>query len=179
MLTLTIRQANANEIPSLKALIELSARGLSLAHYTATQVESALTWVFGVDTQLIEDGTYYVVMDGDTIAACGGWSRHHKSYGGEQVGRGLEALLDPEVDAAKIRAFFVHPDYARRGIGRKLLANCEQAARAEGFKSAEMVATLPGQTLYSVCGYTSQEPITIPFPNGECLPCIKMTKLLD
>lgn len=179
MLTLTIRQANLEEIPTLKALIEHSARGLSLEHYTSTQVESALTWVFGVDTQLIEDGTYYVVLDGDTIAACGGWSRRQKGYGGDQLSEGPAPLLDPAVDAAKIRAFFVHPDYARRGIGRKLLANCEQAARAEGFSTVEMVATLPGKTLYAACGYISQEPFTVPFPNGDSLPCIMMTKLLD
>src|SRR5947209_5374205 len=155
-----IRAARIDEIASLNALIELSVRKLQAEDYSASQRESALATVFGVDTQLVSDGTYLVVEsdapDGHLqIVACGGWSKRKTLYGADQWTGREDDLLDPSSDAAKIRAFFIHPDWARRGIGTLLLQACEDAARAAGFSRFEMGATLTGAKLFGARGYVA------------------------
>jgi GNAT superfamily N-acetyltransferase len=153
----TIRQATLDDVSQLRRLIADSARTLARGDYSSIQIEAALRGAWGVDTQLIRDGTYFIVEVGRSLAACGGWSRRRTLFGSDtQVGREPD-LLDPRKDAARIRAFFVHPDFARQGIGSRLLERCEAAAQAEGFSSAELVATLPGERLYRRFGYEVME----------------------
>jgi GNAT superfamily N-acetyltransferase len=167
------------DIDQLTELIGHSVRGLSLNDYTPLQIESAIRYIFGIDSQLIKDETYYVFEIGGTIAGCGGWSKRNTLYGGDQFKATQEQLLDPAVDAAKIRAFFVHPDFARRGIGKELMNVCETAAIKAGFHKFEMGATLPGAPFYQVLGYTAVKKILVGMPNGETLPIIRMQKLLN
>lgn len=180
---LHIRPARADEIPALEQLIARSVRALSAGYYTPRQIELALAHVFGVDSQLIADGTYFVVeADGQladcAIIACGGWSKRHTLYGGDQMKAGTDNLLDPQTEAARIRAFFVDPAWARRGIGKQLIEACEAAARAAGFTRLEMGATLPGVPLYEAVGYRAVEHLAVPLPAGETLPIIRMEKVL-
>ncbi|WP_183556934.1 GNAT family N-acetyltransferase [Mucilaginibacter sp. SP1R1] len=177
-MTITTRPATFDDIPVLQQLIALSVRGLSTGYNTPNQIESALKYVFGVDTQLVTDGTYYVAQIRDTIVGCGGWSKRNKLYGGDQHKEIEDQLLNPEYDAARIRAFFVHPNWARRGIGRHIMQVCENAAQTNGFKSFQLGATLPGVPLYEVMGYSPVEYIDQPMPNGEVLPIVKMQKVL-
>ncbi|MCC6243226.1 MAG: GNAT family N-acetyltransferase [Gemmatimonadaceae bacterium] len=144
-MTTRLRLATADDVPHLTALIEHSARTLSVGFYDAQQTEAVVRHVFGVDTQLIVDGTYFVIECDGTIAACGGWSRRSTLFGGDQYKAEADALLEPAHDAARIRAFFVHPDFARRGLGRMLLDASLNAARAEGFTALELVATMPAE----------------------------------
>jgi GNAT superfamily N-acetyltransferase len=130
---------------------------------------------WGVDSELIRDGTYFVVEAGE-IVACGGWSRRETRFGGDRQPGRESALLDPARDAARIRAFFVRPEWARRGIGRALLERCEAEARAEGFHTLELVATLPGQRLYEACGYVAGEPMDHPLENGTSIRFVPMRK---
>jgi GNAT superfamily N-acetyltransferase len=177
--TIQLRLARGDDIPALEQLIARSVRQLSTGYYTSAQIESALRYVFGVDTQLIADGTYFVVEAGGHIAACGGWSKRKTLYGGDQLKAGEDALLDPTTEAARIRAFFVDPAYARRGIGRQLLAACEQAAQAAGFRRLEMGATLPGVPLYAAAGYQAIERIDYQMPDGVILPIVRMGKTVN
>ncbi len=159
-------------------MIALSVHGLSTGYYTSAQIESAIKYVFGVDTQLVIDGTYYVAeIDGITVG-CGGWSKRNTLYGGDQHKEIEDPLLDPEIDAARIRAFFVHPDYARRGIGRHIINVCEAAAQSNGFKSFELGATLPGVPLYEAVGYKAVERADALLPDGEVLGIVKMRKTI-
>jgi GNAT superfamily N-acetyltransferase len=177
--TLPCRVAVPDDQAALMQLIRDSVRGLSTGYYSAEQIESALIHVFGVDSQLIADGTYYVVEMNGQMAGCGGWSRRRTLYGGDQWKAGTEDnLLDPATEAARIRAFFVHQDQARKGIGRQLLAVCEEAAYSYGFTVIELMATLPGEPFYRVEGYEPLEQVDIPLPNGLVLPCRRMRKLL-
>jgi GNAT superfamily N-acetyltransferase len=174
----SLRPATLEDTPVLKRLIGDSVRGLSREEYTPAQIEAALGTAFGVDSELIRDGTYFVVEAGGNIIACGGWSKRTTLFGSDaQAGR-ESALLDPGRDSARIRAFFVHPDWARRGVGRLLLAHCEQAARAGGFRSTQLMATLPGRKLYAVTGYSGDEVTTLQLPGGEPLQLVPMTKSL-
>lgn len=153
----SIRTATLEDVGALQKLITISARGLGRADYSEEQIEAALRGAWGVDTQLIRDGTYFVVKEDQVLAGCGGWSRRKTMFGSDaRMGRESE-LLNPEMDAARIRAFFVHPDFARCGIGRWMLEHCEAGAKAEGFHSAELVATLPGEKLYRRFGYAEVE----------------------
>lgn len=182
---LRFRLAVLEDAPRLRILIEASVRGLQAGDYSPSQIEQALgTWL-GLDTQLIADGTYLAVEDPSAdaapgamprIIACGGWSRRKTPYGSDHRPGRDDTSLDPRIDAAKIRAFFVHPDYARQGIGSRILALCEEAARAEGFTRFEMGATLTGIPLYRRHGYTEQERVELPLANGESLPIVRMTK---
>jgi GNAT superfamily N-acetyltransferase len=172
----TIRVATPADIPALQALIPQSVRGLSIGYYTPEQMERAITHIFGVDTQLVADGTYYAAMDGDQYAACGGWSKRKTLYGGDQAKLAVDNLLDPATDAARIRAFFVHPNWARQGIGRRLIETCEDAARAAGFRRMEMAATLPGVPLYAAMGYVTIAETIAPMPDGDGLPIVHMGK---
>lgn len=160
-MSLTIRPARADEVPALEQLITASARILSEGYYTPEETEAAIEHVFGVDSELVRDGTYLVVegADGD-ILGCGGWSRRATLFGGDRFAGRESGLLDPARDAAKIRAFFVAPHAARRGVGAALLKACEDAARAAGFARTELMATLPGEPFYAVHGYAPGPGIT-------------------
>ena len=180
-----LRLATGQDLPALQALIEASVRGLQAGDYTPAQIEGALGTVLGVDTQLIADRTYFVaetlVQDSEArprLAGCGGWSKRKTLFGADR-GPGREpALLDPATDAARVRAIFVHPEFARRGLGSLILATVEDAARAAGFSRFEMGSTLTGVPLYSLKGYVKVERIEVPLWNGEALPVVKMVKHL-
>jgi N-acetylglutamate synthase-like GNAT family acetyltransferase len=177
-----IRQAVTEDIPVLRDLIDASVRGLQTRDYTPSQIESALATVYGVDTQLIADGTYLVAEAEPAadaaarVVGCGGWSKRKTLYGGDQWTGREAALLDPRHDAAKIRAFFIHPSWARRGIGTMILEACENAAVAAGFTRFEMGATLTGVPLYQARGYIALENLEVPLANGESLPIVRMEK---
>jgi GNAT superfamily N-acetyltransferase len=172
----SLRTAVAADIPALHALIEISVRELQAAVYSPQQLDGALGTYLGVDTQLIEDGTYFTVQAKGLLVACGGWSRRKTLFGADRRPGRDAALLDPRTDAAKIRAFFVHPAWARQGIGSMILLHCEDAARAEGFTRFEMGATLTGVPLYLRWGYRELERIELPLSNGESLPIVRMAK---
>ena len=148
-----IRKATIDDRDAIESLIAESARGLSRRHYSDTQIEAALATVFGVDSDLIEDGTYFVVEDSGVLLGCGGWSKRKNLFGGDRYELRDASYLDPELEPARIRAFFVNPVHARKGIGRMLLAHCESEARAQGFRTLELMSTLPGIEFYKSCGY--------------------------
>lgn len=173
-----IRPASFDEIPALESLIALSARHLSTADYTPEQIESAIAHVFGVDSELVKDGSYFVVEENGEYLACGGWSKRKTLFGGDRFAGRESGLLNPAVDAAKIRAFFVHPAHARKGIGRALLAHCEAEARRHGFTQAELMATLPGVKLYRQEGYTGDTIEHFRQPDGVEVPFLPMRKSL-
>jgi GNAT superfamily N-acetyltransferase len=175
---ITIRPATFDDIPLLQQLIALSARGLSSGYYTPAQTEGAIKYVFGVDTQLLIDATYYAVEEDGIIIACGGWSKRNTLFGGDQFKAVADPLLDPKKDAARIRAFFVHPDKARLGVGRMLINACEQAALDNGFSKMEMGATLPGVPFYTKMAYHELNKIDLPLPDGEIMAIIRMGKQL-
>ena len=174
-----IRLATAVDLPALNALIEASARILSRGYYSAEQTEAAIAEVFGADSRLIADGTYFAAEDGKALAGCGGWSRRRTLYGGDQTKSGEEPFLDPSHEAARIRAFFVHPDFARQGVGTQILEACVDAARAAGFRSLELASTLPGVAFYGVFGFEERERIEVPMSNGLTLPVIRMVRSID
>jgi GNAT superfamily N-acetyltransferase len=180
---IAIRTATRDDVEALRALIDVSARGLSAGYYTPEQIEAAVAEVFGVDTQLVDDGTYYVAEAGDrsgVLVGCGGWSRRQTLFGGDRwKGDREDAALDPARDPARIRAFFVHPEWARRGIGGRILRACETAAAAEGFRRLELMATLPGEPLYAAMGYQAIEPVGISMSGALELPCVRMGKDLE
>ena len=162
--------------PALNELIAQSVRGLSVGYYTPQQIESSIKYIFGVDTQLVIDGTYYIAEVDGQLAGCGGWSKRNTLYGGDQHKDIEDPLLDPETDAARIRAFFVHPDFARRGVGTHIINVCESAAKAAGFKRLELGATLPGVPLYKTMGYTAINETSATLADGVALQIIKMVK---
>lgn len=171
----TLRPAVADDLPALTALIASSVRELSVGFYDEAQRESGLRYVFGVDTQLIADGTYFVCTDDHgALTAAGGWSRRRTLYGGDQAKSGPDDLLDPTQEPARIRAFFVHPTAARRGLARRLFEHCREAARREGFIEMELMATLPGVPLYTALGFAPLERADARLPDGVVLPMIRM-----
>jgi len=178
-MNLTLRQAVAADVSTLRVLIDASVRGLQAADYTPTQIEGALQTVYGVDSQLIADGTYFVVETGSAIVGCGGWSQRKTLFGGDRWTGREDALLDPRQDAAKIRAFFVHPSWVRRGIGSMILEACERAAIAAGFTRLEMGATLTGVPLYRARGYVSLENLDVPLENGNSIAVVRMEKRIS
>jgi GNAT superfamily N-acetyltransferase len=175
-----IRRAIPEDIPALAVLIALSVRSLQAGDYSALQMEGALGTVFGVDSRLIADGTYFVAEaaggGGKKIVGCGGWSKRKTLFGGDHGAGREDALLDPALDNARIRAFFVHPDFARRGIGSRILETCEHAATEAGFQGFELGATIAGERLYRERGYRAIERIEKPLVNGASLPIIRMSK---
>lgn len=176
-----MRRALPADVPALHALIASSVRGLQAQDYSPEQIEGALGTVFGVDTQLIADGTYFVVeVTGagrqPRIVGCGGWSGRKTLFGSDKGSGREDSLLDPQRDNARIRAFFVHPDWARRGIGAHILEACENAAVTAGFRGFEMGATLSGQRLYAARGYRVVERIAVTLANGASMPVIRMAK---
>ena len=154
-------------------------RGLSVTHYSARQIESALQEVFGVDTQLILDETYFIAELEGHIVGAGGWSKRKTLFGGDasKAGR-VDSLLDPAKDPARIRAFYIHPQWSRRGIGSMILDACEQAARVSGFTTVELASTLPGVPFYLSRGYAKAEAISIPMESGETLITYRMSRTL-
>jgi GNAT superfamily N-acetyltransferase len=173
-----LRLASAEDIPTLIQLIERSARALQTGDYTPRQVEGALGTVYGVDPQLIADETYFMVETGDPAiaVACGGWSRRRTAFGSGNSPVKDDALLDPTTDPARIRGFFIDPDWARRGLGTAILHACEKAALAAGFRRFELTATLTGVALYARHGYTPVLHYGLDLPNGETLPVVRMAK---
>lgn len=171
-----VRPATRADVPALNILIAASARALSVGFYTPEQIDAAVSYVFGVDTQLVDDGTYYVVELDAEVVGCGGWSRRGALYGGDQRPMEEARNLDPAKDAARIRAFFVAPAWARRGIGGRLLDECRRAAEAEGFTSLELMATLPGVPLYERYGFREIERVADRTPSGVVLEFVRMRR---
>ena len=171
-----IRSARHNERPELEALIARSIRTLGASDYSAVQIEAALRGAFGVDSQLIKDGTYFVVCDEALIVGCGGWGMRRTLFGGDAHTARDAGVLDPSRDAAKIRAFFVDPQHARRGVGRMLLDHCEVAARRAGFSRFELMATLPGVRLYQSLGYRAQPAVQYALGSGLTIEFVPMHK---
>jgi GNAT superfamily N-acetyltransferase len=178
---LKLRVATTSDVRSLNALIAASARELSAGFYTPEQIEALIVHVFGVDTQLIDDGTYYVIDDENhphQPVAAGGWSYRRTLYGGDQAKSGEDTRLNPASDAARIRAFFVHPQFARRGLGRQLYAECERAARAAEFRRMELMATLPGVPLYSALGFSAIEQTSVKLAGDVDVPLVRMERAI-
>jgi GNAT superfamily N-acetyltransferase len=173
-----LRLATLHDIPALDDLIPLAVRKLQAETYSASQIEAALGTVFGVDSQLIRDGTYYVAQAGGPIVGCGGWSRRKTLFGADHGPVKDDSFLDPLSEPARVRAFFVHPEWARRGIGRAILAECEAAAVRMGFRNLELAATLAGLPLYLAGGFVPVETLPVPLANGQTLPVVRMRKSL-
>ncbi|MCC6233954.1 MAG: GNAT family N-acetyltransferase [Verrucomicrobiales bacterium] len=171
-----LRLAEERDVPALEVLIPRSARALQVPHYRPEQIEAALGPVFGVDRQLIQDGTYFVVEMSGRIVGAGGWSRRRSLFGGDEGRTREDDMLDPGRDAARVRAFFVHPDQARRGLGRALLEASEEAIVRARFRRIELVATLAGEVLYAACGYRVTERGEIDLVGGLRLPVVWMRK---
>ena len=177
-MAILLRKATLDDVPQIEALIARSARGLSAADYRPAQVEGALRGAFGVDTQLLADQTYFLAEEDGRLLGCGGWSYRSTLFGGDARSGRDSSSLDPRTQAAKIRAFFVDPDNARRGIGSQLLERCEQEARAHGFSRVELMATLPGVRLYAARGYVGANMVRFDVGAGETIEFIPMQKTL-
>ena len=173
-----LRLARDEDAPALERLIEHVTRTSLARCYSEAQLAVALGPVFGLDRQLIRDGTYFVIENANEIVACGGWSKRLAVYGGDRERSGADAELNPQTDAARVRAFFVHPSWERRGIGRALLEASEAAIRAAGFKHVELAATLAGESLYVRHGYAVAERYDAPMPGGLTIGVVRMTKFL-
>jgi N-acetylglutamate synthase-like GNAT family acetyltransferase len=173
----SLRPAQLADCAQLEELIARSARELSAHDYTPEQIEGALRGAFGVDTQLIRDQTYFVVEADGKIIGCGGWSKRKTLFGGDARSERNAAELNPQEDAAKIRAFFIDPDYARRGIGKAILDRCESEARAHGFTRYELMATLPGQRLYAAQGYEAGEAVQYSLSSEVIIKFVPMSKV--
>jgi GNAT superfamily N-acetyltransferase len=171
-----VRVAAEEDLPGIRELIPLSVRGLSGGYYTPQQVESAIRYVFGPDTQLIADGTYFVAERGGVLAGCGGWSMRRTLYGGDQAKEAEDPLLDANAEPARIRAFFVHPEHARQGVASAIYHACVAAARAAGFRSLELMATLPGEPLYRAFGFRAVEPVESTLPDGVRVRFVRMAR---
>ncbi|HEX7947770.1 MAG TPA: GNAT family N-acetyltransferase [Phenylobacterium sp.] len=173
---LTHRIAAAADIPALSAVMDAAIAELQKGFLDPAQIESS-RMIMGLDRQLVADRTYFVVEDGGRIAGCGGWSRRATLYGGDHTPGRDAALLDPATEAARVRAMYTHPDFARRGVGRLILELCEAAARAEGFRRLELMATLSGRALYSRCGFVDIEAIEDD-RGGAAVPLVRMGKMI-
>src|SRR3984885_2219875 len=173
----TLRTATREDEPILRELIARSIRKLGAADYSPQQIEAALCGAFGVDSVLISDGTYFVVVtETNQIVACGGWSRRRTLFGSDARSERDESWLDPRTEAARIRAFFVDPAHVRRGLGRAILERSEAEARHHGFRAFALMATLPGVRLYESCGYRGGEPVDHPLPGGLAIRFLPMSK---
>jgi GNAT superfamily N-acetyltransferase len=170
------RLAEQDDLPAMTALMDASISELLKPFLDEKQIEASRA-IMGLDTQLVEDRTYFIVEEGGALAGCGGWSRRATMYGGDHSAGRDSALLDPAKDAARVRAMYTHPSFARRGVGRLILWLCEDAARAEGFCSAELVATMAGEPLYLACGYEATEPFS-DNRGGAAVPLLRMSKRL-
>lgn len=171
-----VRTATHADIPAMEALIARSGIALSVGFYTAEQAQAVTRYVFGVDSQLVADQTYFVIEKDGVMAACGGWSKRSTLFGADRTKQGADPLLDPATEPARIRAFFVDPSAARQGLGRMLLQHCSEAAAAGGFHTLELAATMPGVPLYTACGFEIVEPIDITLQDDVKVPLAKMRK---
>ena len=174
-----IRSATVEDIPQLHELIELSIRQLSTDFYTPAQIDGSIGSLFGPDTQLIADSTYFVaspVDKPDLIVGCGGWSFRKTLFGSDRASGRLPERRDPATEAASIRAIFVRPGFTREGLGTQVVEHCEKVALEAGFSRLEMGSTLTGLRLYLRCGYTRTKEEAVPLPNGESLVVVHMTK---
>jgi GNAT superfamily N-acetyltransferase len=172
----TIRKAKLDDREAIERLIIESARNLSREDYSEQQIEAAILTVFGVDTDLILDGTYFVSDSPGMLIGCGGWSKRRNLFGGDRFASRDSSELDTKLEAAKIRAFFVHPEFARKGIARAILLVCESEARAYGFRSIELMATLPGVKLYKACGYEGDQRVEYEIGDGLVIEFVPMRK---
>jgi GNAT superfamily N-acetyltransferase len=173
-----VRPATPADIPAMEALIARSGIALSAGFYTPEQAQAVTQHVFGVDTQLVADQTYFVIEKEGMLAACGGWSKRSTLFGADRTKQGADPLLDPATEPARIRAFFVEPSAARQGLGRLLLQHCSDAALAGGFHTLELAATMPGVPLYQACGFTLLESFEIALPGPVQVPLARMRKVL-
>jgi GNAT superfamily N-acetyltransferase len=178
-MSIELRKAKPVDVPMLGELIARSARTLSTNDYRPSQVEGALRGAFGIDSQLLKDETYFVAEEDGVLAGCGGWSFRSTLFGSDARAGRDASVLDPSTQAAKIRAFFVEPSKARRGIGTLLLDRCEREARAHGFSRVELMATLPGVKLYAARGYIGSLPVRYDVGGGESIEFIPMHKDLS
>jgi GNAT superfamily N-acetyltransferase len=174
---LSHRLARATELAELRTLMVASIQELVGAYLDPARVEASFE-IMGVDTQLIEDGTYFVVECDHRIVGCGGWSRRATLFGGDHSAGRNARLLDPATEPARVRAMYTHPDFVRRGVGRLVLSLCEAAAAREGFRSLELVATVAGEPLYSACGFSMIERIEVPTSKAVTVPCARMAKAI-
>lgn len=174
-----LRIAALEDEAALDALMKESAAVLFRRYYDERQSESAVRYVAQVDRTLLEDGTYFVLESGDEPVACGGWSRRDKLYTGSGDSAGDARPLDPTTEPARVRAMFVRADWTRRGLGRRILEECEAAARGEGFRQLALVATMPGVPLYLAYGFQSLEESDVVMPDGVAIPCVAMEKSID
>jgi GNAT superfamily N-acetyltransferase len=175
---ITLRTATMADVAGIEALIARSVRGLSADDYRPSQVEGALRGAFGVDTQLLKDQTYFAVEEHGRLIGCGGWSFRSTLFGGDARAERDSSMLDPRTHAAKVRAFFVDPANARRGIATLLLERCEREARARGYSQVELMATLPGVKLYAARGYVGSEKLAYDLGSGESIEFVPMRKTL-
>jgi GNAT superfamily N-acetyltransferase len=173
-----IRKATLADTAAIGGVIAASARGLSVGHYESEEVEAALRGAFGVDTQLVDDGTYFVATAGDAIVGCGGWSRRRTLFGGDAFTVRDSTPLDPATEAARIRAFFVLPSHARRGIGTAILNRCESEAASMGYWQFALMATLPGVKFYSTLGYVAEAPQRHDLGQGRSIQLVPMQKVV-
>ncbi len=174
-----LRHAAESDVPRLEELIRLSVHSLQAPYYTVAQRAEALGPVFAVDRQLIADGTYFVAEGGSGVVGCGGWSKRKSHFGGDVDRTGVDPMLNPAADAARVRAFFTHPGWARRGIGKAILSACEDAILAAGFTRVEMVATLAGEPLYLSCGYQEKERYSLHLRGDQTMQVVRMTKVFS
>jgi len=172
----TIRKARLHDREAIEKLIAVSARGLSRAHYSELQIEAAIASVFGVDTTLIEDGTYFVAERDGELIGCGGWSKRKTLFGGDQYESRDSGTLDPKTEPAKVRAFFIHPRWSRKGIAKAILLRCESEARAGGFRALELMSTLPGVALYESWGYQAFGKVGLKLKDNVTLSLVPMRK---
>jgi GNAT superfamily N-acetyltransferase len=175
--SLRLRLAETADLPALKSLMNL-AIGELLKPFLPPEGVAASFEIMGLDSQLIADGTYFLVEDDGVLAGCGGWSRRATLFGGDHSAGRDARLLDPATEPARVRAMYTHPDFTRRGVGRLVLQACEAAARAEGFSACEMAATLAGEPLYAACGYAPLERFSATTSSGYVVPLIRMGKAL-
>ncbi len=173
-----LRNATTKDIEAITELIALSARQLGGQFYDKNTIESALKSAFGVDTQLIKDKTYFVIEKDSQLIACGGWSYRKTLFGSDNNNLRDPEKLTPKADAAKIRAFFIHPDYARRGLGNQIIEHCEQEAIKRGFQSTELMSTLSGVNFYKKHGYKGDKTIIHTMNDGNTIEFLPMEKNL-
>lgn len=173
-----IRVATMEDFAALAELIPLAVRELSVGYYTAEQIEAANRYIFGPDSKLIEDGTYFVAVAGKELAGAGGWGKRKTLFGGDQMKGEQDPFLDPATEPAKLRAFYVHPGWARRGIASRIVKACFESAKRCGFREVELLATLPGVPLYLHFGFQEVRPLDVSMPNGTTLPCVIMRRSL-
>ena len=174
--TLTHRLARRDDVDALRALMDAAISELQKPFLSESQIASSRA-IMGLDTQLIDDGTYVIVEADGSLAGCGGWSRRATLYGGDQSPGRSAVLLDPSKDAARIRAMYTHPHHARKGVGRLILSLCEEAARSEGFRKVELMATMAGEPLYRAAGYEPHDRL-VDDSGGTGVPLLRMSKSL-